>query len=492
MSSKKKDDDMTLSHDPVLRIGWAQTDITISGPIPIAGQFHARICEGVSDPVTATVLALDSGDDHAVLISCDLVCIPNELWAEVRQGLNGVAALDPMKVVMHATHTHTGPETRTPYFGQAHVSGMLGVDLDIVPPAKGVTFIAERIVAAVREAWTGRRPGSIAFGLGHAVVGRNRRWVSVSGQSTMYGNTDTADFSHIEGYEDHSVGVLATRDAEGRLTGLAVNVPCPSQVSEHEFKISADYWCETRAELRRRFGKDLFILAQCSAAGDQSPHLIWNKPAENRMLERAGRTVRQTIARRIAHAVDEVLDVLGDHRDASVPFRHHVEILPLPKNAITEEHVQAALRDAAQDRARYEEEIRRLEADPALRAQPHWYVKATSAFRHMKWCEGVADRFEQQKTEPDYACELHVIRLGDAVLATNPFEYYLDYGVFIKARSKARQTFLVQLAGAGTYVPTKRSTSGGGYGSVPASNIVGPEGGRKLAERTIEVINGLY
>ena len=88
--------------------------------------------------------------------------------------------------------------------------------------------------------------------------------------------------------------------------------------------------------------------------------------------------------------------------------------------------------------------------------------------------------------------ELHVLRLGELAIATNPFEYYLDFGVFIKARSPAVQTMLVQLAGGGSYCPSRRSLAGGGYGSLPASNPVGPEGGRKLAERTIEVLLGLW
>lgn len=473
---------------PSLRIGWAQTDITPPGPVLLAGQFYARVSEGVMDPVTATALVLDSGDDHAVLVSCDLVGIPDELRAAVRAGLADTAGLDPMKIVLNATHTHTGPEMRTAYFGHAHVSGALGVDLAVNPPENDVAFVAGQIVAAVRNAWQARAPGRLAYGLGHAVVGRNRRWVNTGGTSTMYGKTDDPAFSHIEGHEDHTVGVLATRDAAGRLTGVVVNVPCPSQVSEHEFRISADYWCETRSELRQRLGADLFVLAQCSAAGDQSPHVIYDKPAERRMLELSGSSVRQEIARRIADAVDAVLRVLGDRTDTALPLQHHVETLPLPLNRLTAAHLQAAAEGAAGDRQRYEQERERLRADPALRNQPRWYVPVTGAYRHMQWNAGVAARFELQQTQPDYACELHVIRLGDVVIATNPFEYYLDYGTYIKARSQAVQTFLVQLAGAGTYVPSLRSVSGGGYGSLPASNPVGPEGGRRLADRTIEVI----
>ena len=85
-----------------------------------------------------------------------------------------------------------------------------------------------------------------------------------------------------------------------------------------------------------------------------------------------------------------------------------------------------------------------------------------------------------------------MLRIGDMAIATNPFELYLDYGVQIKARSKAVQTFVVQLVGNGTYLPTQRSIKGGAYGAVPASTEIGPEGGRELDERTLELIDSLW
>jgi len=62
----------------------------------------------------------------------------------------------------------------------------------------------------------------------------------MKGKSTMYKKTNTADFSNMEGYEDHSVNLLYTWDKESKLTGIIINIACPSQVSEHEFLISAD------------------------------------------------------------------------------------------------------------------------------------------------------------------------------------------------------------------------------------------------------------
>jgi len=108
------------------------------------------------------------------------------------------------------------------------------------------------------------------------------------------------------------------------------------------------------------------------------------------------------------------------------------------------------------------------------------------------WGAGVRDRFQLQQEHPKLPCEIHVLRLGDLAIATNPFELYLDYGVQIQQRSRAVQTFVVQLTGAGTYLPTRRSVAGGAYGAVPASTEIGPEGGRELVEQTLALIESLF
>lgn len=480
---------------PSLKIGWAQADITPAQTVQVCGQFHSRISEGVHDPLTATALVLDGGDDYAVMVSCDIVFISDTLLDAVRANVaKMVKDIDPQKVVLNATHTHTGPEVllhcpHWPFNDTPKTVGLRAMDVQ-----EYVDMAAKRIADAVQQAWSSRSEGTISFGLDWAVVGHNRRWVDINGNSKMYGNVDTPLFSHIEGYEEHTVGVIATRDMQGRLTGLVVNVPCPSQVSEGEFFVSADYWHETRIELRHRFGEKIYVLPQCSAAGDQAPRPLYEKQAKSRMLELAGRGERQEYALRISNAVQRVLETLDKHIDATLPLKHHVETVQLPLIKITKEHVKAAMDEAAEYQKIFDEEQQKLAADPSLKNQPRWYVPITRARNRVLWLKTVEKRYEEQQKNPSatYPCELHVIRLGDVVFATNPFEYYLDFGIFIKSRSKATQTFLVQLAGFGSYAPSLRSSQGGGYGSIPASNTIGPDGGRKLAERTIECIEQLW
>ena len=43
---------------------------------------------------------------------------------------------------------------------------------------------------AAAKAWQDRKPGAAAWGLGHAVVGQNRRAVYAGGHAAMYGRTE--------------------------------------------------------------------------------------------------------------------------------------------------------------------------------------------------------------------------------------------------------------------------------------------------------------
>jgi hypothetical protein len=467
-----------------LRVGWATQDVTPERPAMLRGQFHVRISDSVHDPITVTALALESNGEQCVMVSADLATIPDDLLAGVRGRLRTLAPeLSPEKVFISATHTHTAPTTLE---GVWEDQGP-----EVMRPREYAAFFVERTAACVADAWRGRTPGALSWGCGHAVVGYNRRQVKRDGASRMYGDTSTDDFVHIEGYEDHGVDMLFTYDTERQLTGMVVNLACPSQVTEGARFLSADFWHEARSEIRRRHGEGLFVLPQCSAAGDQSPHLMWKKRAEARMLRLKGlmeggadlrMAERAEIGNRIARAVDEVLPLAAKDIRDEIGMEHVVRTLELPRRLITEDDVQEAQREAEA----YDERLR------ALADRPPSDGERSRCFGRRRWYRGVVERYELQKAEPTYSMELHVVRLGDIVFATNAFELYLDFGIRIKARSRALQTFVVQLTGPGTYLPSDRSVGGGGYGSVPASSHVGPKGGDVLVEETVRSVGELF
>jgi len=453
-------------------IGTATTDITPDRPVALSGQFHTRIARKADNRLTATALALEARDgdkplDQAIIVSVDVVAIRDGIQdgfrAFVKDRLPG---FDTRKLFLAATHTHTGPVL---------LDGLYVLPKgDVMQPSEYVqTVLYPRLADCVAKAWEGRKPGGVSWALGHAVVGLNRRAVYANGSARMYGKTDTPAFRGIEGYEDHSVDLLFFWDAEKRPTAVAVNLACPSQEVEGRSTLNADFWHDVREGLRAKHGAEFQVLPLCSAAGDQSPHLLYRKAAEERMRRLRGLTRTQEIARRVVAAVDDTLELARRDIRSDVPFAHTVRDIKLPVRKVTQ-------KEFARYKAQYDQ----------LAAKEN---RSSRDFSLMRRAKAVMDRFERQEAEPHYEMELHVLRLGDVAIATNPFELFLDYGVQIEARSKAVQTFVVQLAcNSGGYVPTPRAVRGGHYSAEVVSNLVGPEGGQVLVERTVEAINALF
>ncbi|MFO7948532.1 MAG: hypothetical protein R6V19_17145 [Armatimonadota bacterium] len=483
---------MSKEQYPPLNIGWATRDLTPDQPVVLAGQFRMRISEGVDGPVTVTAMALStdgSGGEAIIFVSCDLGGFRHKWYDEnnflplCREAVRTRAPeIDVSRIVLNATHTHTAPNALINRYGPEPLpEGVLSAE-------EYMEMLQNGIAEAVIEACNSSKPGGVSWGLGTAVVGHNRRatyfeedsndrpGAVVSGFTRMYGDTNDPTFSHIEGYEDHYVDLLYTWDTESNLTGVVVNLASPSQETENAMYISADFWHEIRQEIRRRHGNHIQILAQCSCAGDQSPHRLWYKRAEERMLKLRGLTMREEIGRRVANAVDDVLPVAKKSIQTELPFEHMVREIKLPRRMVTDEEA-AGVRD----------DLDELEAQAR---------EGKNNYRIAQRARRVLERYEQQEQSPEIPMELHVVRLGDVAFATNRFELFLDYGIRIKARSPAVQTFLVQLAAdynwTGTYLPSERAVANRGYGGGVYDNEVGPEGGRVIVEETIKALNDLW
>lgn len=459
-----------------LWVGTASVEITPDRPVAIAGQFHLRISRGAGTPITANALVLEQrrggrAAGLAIMVSCDLVSIPDQVLADVRRRVKAqLPDLDTRKIFLSGTHTHAAPELRRGKF--------LLPAQGVMTPGEYQAFLGERVAAAIVTAWQGRSPGRIAWGLGHAAVACNRRAVYADGSARMYGATNVPAFRGLEGYEDHDVGVLFVWNAAGDLVGAAVNVSCPSQEEESGLFIHADFWHPVRASLRKRYGDQLCVLGWSGAAGDQSPHLMIRKAAEERMRKLRGLTRMEEIARRIVRAVIDTHGVVERDRRPDVPIVHAAQAVRLPMRLVTQAEYAEAKKVVAQCAAL-------IAKDPKA---------ADSEHRRMKWYERTVQRFEEQKVNPGptFETELHAVRIGDVVVCTNPFELFTEFGIRIKGRSKAVQTFIVQLAGPGSYLPTARAVRGGHYSAIVHSSLVGPEGGQVLVDRTVAMIDALW
>ncbi len=463
-----------------LWVGAAEANITPDRPVSLAGQFHQRISKRVESPCMANVLVLETRAEgktaeQAVMIALDVVTVPVEVQRDLRALMAArVPGLDVEKLVLAATHTHTGPtldQERFSDYGEA------------LQPKEYVPWMLERLAEAVARAWEGRKPGGVAWGLGHAVVGHNRRAAYADGTAVMYGKTDQPNFTHLEGWEDHAVDVLGFTDADGRLVAASVVVPCPSQVVEGLCEVSSDYWGHVRENLKAKYGQELVVLGFCGPGGDQAPRPMLRNATESRMEKLRKLSRKQELGRRISQAFDETWEAIRQDIRRDVAFAHRVERFEVPGRIITE----AEYKDAQSNSRSFEKRLSEAKND-----QEKSYAEG-----RMKWFKRTVEQYETQGDNPPVnRLEVHVLRLGEVAIATNPFELFQDYAMRIHGRSAAPQTVLVQLASPAderhSYLPSERAVKGGGYSAVPQSTPVGPEGGQMLVERTVQAIAELF
>src|SRR5579862_4921498 len=208
---------------------------------------------------------------------------------------------------------------------------------------------------------------------------------------------------------------------------------------------------ETRRLMKQRFGESFRTLGQISAAGCQSPRdLTRNYRGEPDFWHEDGVT---EIGRRLFSAVDCAFTHAAAKIDDSPVLRHREESIVLPRRrASYQEFLEATKQLHRLEAAMPEDEAFRdfcaeVERNEKVPGRPGPYDSKLHDFVLIQNNKAVVARYHDQDSRPSLEVELHFIRIGNAVMVTNPFELFLDFGYQIKARSAAEQTFIVELCG---------------------------------------------
>ena len=493
-------------------IGWAEESIVPDKKVSLQGQFFERISEYVESEITVTAMAVEADGDQMILISADLTSIPNYLLAITREKFAALTQeVDPRKIMICATHTHTShtlqdrntrgivgswstkaileeflPEGK-------HYENLVNPDSSVMSPQEATEFVSDKLAQAAERAWENRTEVLYTNEFGRAAVGMCRRVSYDDGSGQMWGDVNTANFVALEGGNDSGIELLYTFDKDKKLTGVVANIACPAQILEQRSFISGDYWGRTKAILREKLGKDVYLLGLCGAGGDQCPRDLvrWvnpETPIDDPNVKRPNYIPRKAdpsmydisgcnrVGKRIANEIISVYEEITELKNEAV-FKHKVIDLDLPLRKVTMEEYNKAVRELEY----YVNKNKDKEAfNFEDNAKMHVYAGAIKRYR------------EQQFTEV-YPIEYHVIRFGDIAITTNPFELFLDYGNRMKARSKAMQTFIVQLCcGSSGYLPTEKAEKAGHYSAYVSSGNIGHEGGDILTRNTIHEINEMF
>ena len=488
-----------------IKIGWSEESIVPVGrKVDLVGQFYERISGEVETPIAVNALAIECGNDAVIFCACDLVGVSETLISNVKEALPESFPKD--KLIISAIHTHTSlgyskddDNLANALFGlkaflpEEYSYKPLVTDnsTDVIRGDEARAFLTERIAKAALTAWESRKEGSYACGFGRAAVGMCRRVCYDDGSAKMWGNANQANFTELESGNDSGIELLFTYDVDKKLTGVVANVACPSQVLEHQNFISSDYMGKVRELIRKKFGAEVGFLGLISPAGDMCPRdmIRWvNSPVtlndpnvsqDNKVIHRADPSMfdiagANLAAKRVANEIFWALDDVTEYI-SETELVHKKLAVDLPVRRVTVAEYENAYKEITDF---VKQCTGTINYEDNARMQIH---------------SGVVERYNLQQTNDIFTIEVHTLRLGDIAFATNPFELFLNYGNQIRARSRAAQTFLIQLAcGYYGYLPTEKAEQGSHYSAFVSSGTAGHVGGEILVRKTIAEINDMF
>jgi len=308
-------------------IGCGAVAITPSLGVFMAGYFHERNATAVHDELYARALVFDDGNTKAAILVCDLICIPAEIVAEVREAVGRETGMPGGNVMVCATHTHTGPRVRS-----------FRIKEDEGPTRDWLSGFPDRAAQAVVQALGNMEPCQMAGGLAYEDrISFNRRYHMKDG--TVQSNPGQQNPGIVEpaGPIDPEVGVLSFTRADGTLKALQVNFACHlDNVGGTE--ISADYPGYLATRLQERLPEQPCVLYTQGACGDIN-HIDARSPYRRHSHEHS-RWMGETLAGDVCEALQDMKPL------AHAPVGVATETIKLPiregaEAQITEAEIQA-------------------------------------------------------------------------------------------------------------------------------------------------------
>jgi hypothetical protein len=310
--------------DELMEAGVARVDITPEGPIRLAGYGGRQgESEGVIQQLEAKALAFGSDEQGpSILITVDLIGIPGHITTRLAESLQREAGLDPARLTIAASHTHTGPEIGNllNHFGEPLPPEQLG---NIDRYLEQLSVKLEQVALAALE---NRTPARVAWGQGEVGFAMNRRELE-DGRWVGFGVVP-------EGPVDHALPLLRVTDPDGNLKALLVNYACHGTTLGPDVnEIHGDWMGEAQRIIEQRHPEAVAMVA-IGAGADANPELrlemqhttrhgkeiadevdrLLNTSLKPLTVPPAGRSVRIDLPYADVPGIDELVQQAGEGR----------------------------------------------------------------------------------------------------------------------------------------------------------------------------------
>lgn len=427
----------------MLLCGVCELDITPSLGSSMPGYFKDRKSTGIIDRLYAKALVVDQDGSAAAFVVLDTILVPREVVESVRERVGRQTDIPPERVMVSATHTHTGPPVATTTFLSADEAYL--------------EWLAARAADAVTLAYRTRRAARIGFGAGHeADIAFHRRFFMKDGTLRTNPGLHNPNIDRPAGPIDPQVGVVRIDDAEGRPMGVVTNYAVHTDtVGGTEY--CADFPGELSAMLKKALGEQTVSLFMMGASGNINHYNVLGGRAED--YAKPSRHYLK-MGRILAGEVLKTREKIVTSDSAEVGERH--SMVTLSYRQPTEQQIQQARDNYAN---LPEDHVERNFAKELLEAA--------------KRGEGTTE------------AEIQTIVVGDLAVVGLPAEIFVEFGLQIKEGSPFGLTLINELCNGivGTYVCTRESYRLGGYEPrITAGNRLQEETGDMFAERALQLL----
>ena len=438
----------TFASAAQLRVGASAVVITPPTGAAMAGYFDERHSSGVDNDLYAKTIVLDLGGSKAALVSCDLLEMPREVAQRARELIEKSTGIPPERVMISATHCHTGPVVVLDKAGPSE-KWDLSINrtyIDQLPSllARAVSAASANLAPANAFVATGREE-HLSF---------NRRYFMKDGSVAWNPGKSNPNVVKPAGGIDPEVPVVYFESPDGKpiatYTNFAMHLDTVGGT-----RISADYPFTLHSLLGRIKGPDMVSLFTIGCAGNiNHVDIKWHNPQHG-----------EAEAARIGTILaGEVLKSYARLRPLNVTaIRAQTTIVPLDLAPVSPDQIEKA--PAIIARGAKAPFLQRVGAYKALLV----------AARHGKPIDA----------------EVQVISLGDDLaFVALPGEIFVELGLSIKAQSPFPHTIIAELAnGSIGYVPTREAYPQGNYEVV--TSRCAPGSGEKLASTAVKLLHSL-
>jgi len=427
-----------------MQFGFAKNDITPRLGVELCGfgPFINRHGLAVRDRLWARAMAVRQGDVTLVVISNDLVGVTPEITTRVRQFVREEVGLPDAAIMVHCTHTHSGPAT-------IRVTGWGAVDMPYCET------LPRRIARAAVDAVKNLREATIRYAVAPCEgISLNREY---DRDAPPLEEVLRDDWRPAKPELTDTTTHVFTVEADGVLIGFLSYFGChPVTCCQETHSIHGDF-CGVATNLLEREHPGAVGLFLQGALGDQNTCVV-HKPETESMLaldviagRYAGR-VREGMRRAQALAVDG----LACHSASFTPGRIMLTI----------EQIQAYI-------AEYEAVLHApgvTDADPDVRMAAVTLLAMRRILRQVQSGEAT-----EQTTE------LQAFRIGPLALLATPFEIFRRIKEDIVSRAQSPIPLVLGITNDEFgYAPDHDTAARGGYaaqqvplmlGSLPFRNI---------------------